>query len=275
MIIDFHTHVFPDNIAPKAIAALESSAEMFGLKAIADGTIASLKTSMKNTGIDCSVTFGVATKPAQVPSINKWAIENNDPDSGIIFFGAMHPDYENQIDEINRIKNAGLKGIKLHGEFQKFPADSEKMFTVYQILSDANLFVIFHCGDDLFAGNSGNSSAVRVRKVADKFPNLKIIAAHGGAFKQWDESIEHLSGKENIWIDISFLPGYITDELWNELLESFGYEKILLGSDFPWMAQRKVLDWLKSKNLDEKIVNAILGGNAVELLNLNLIDKNN
>jgi len=268
MIIDFHTHVFPDNIAPKAIKALENAAETFKIKAVADGTLNSLKTSMKNAGVDCSVTFGVATKPSQVPSINNWAIENNDPDSGIIFFGAMHPDYENSLEEIKRLTDAGIKGIKLHGEFQNFPADSEKMFPIYKALSDAGLFVIFHCGDDLFAGDSGNSSAARVKNVASNFQNLKIIAAHGGSFKQWDESIKHLSGKENIWIDISFLPGYISDEFWNELLENFGYEKILLGSDFPWMAQQTVIDWLKSKNLDKKIESAILGENADKLLEL-------
>ena len=268
MTIDFHTHTFPDSIAPKAITALESAAEMFGLKAIADGTLNSLKISMKNAGIDYSVTFGVATKPSQVSSINNWAIENNNPEKGIIFFGAMFPDYENSLEEIKKLSNAKIKGIKLHGEFQNFPADSEKMFPVYQALSNAGLYVIFHCGDDLFAGDSGYSSASRVKNVADKFPDLKIIAAHGGSFKQWDKSIKYLAGKENIWIDISFLPGYITDELWNELLESFGYEKILLGSDFPWMAQQTVIDWLKSKNLDKKIETAILGGNAEKLLEL-------
>ena len=268
MIIDFHTHVFPDNVAPKAIKALENAAEMFDIKAVADGTLNSLKASMLKADVDCSVTFGVATKPSQVPSINNWAIENNDPDSGIIFFGAMHPDYENFSEEIKKLAEAGIKGIKLHGEFQNFPADLEKMFPIYKELSDAGLFVIFHCGDDLFAGDSGNSSAARVRNVTNRFQNLKIIAAHGGSFKQWDESIKHLSGKENIWIDISFLPGYISDELWNELLESFGYEKILLGSDFPWMAQQTVIDWLKSKNLDKKSESAILGGNAEKLLEL-------
>lgn len=269
MTIDFHTHVFPENVAPKAIAALETAAGEFNLKAVADGTINSLKESMMSNCVDYSVAFGVATKPSQVPSINNWAIENNDPDSGIIFFGAMHPDYENQIEEIKKLAAAGIKGIKLHGEFQRFPADSEGMFPVYQALSDSGLFVIFHCGDDLFAGDSGNSSAKRVRNAANKFPGLKIIAAHGGSFNQWEKAIKYLSGEKNIWIDISFLPGYISDELWNELLESFGYKKILLGSDFPWMEQKTVIDWLKSKMLDEKIENAILGRNAAELLNIN------
>lgn len=268
MTIDFHTHVFPENVAPKAIAALETAAGEFNLKAVADGTINSLKESMRDNCIDYSVTFGVATKPQQVLSINNWAIENNNPEEGIIFFGAMHPDYENQIGEIKRLAIAGIKGIKLHGEFQKFPADSESMFSVYQALSDSGLFVIFHCGDDLFAGDSGNSSAERVKNVADKFPDLKIIAAHGGSFKQWEKSIKYLSGEKNVWIDISFLPGYISDELWNNLLESFGYEKILLGSDFPWMGQKTVIDWLKSKKLDIEIEKAILGGNAEKLLEL-------
>jgi len=268
MIIDFHTHVFPGSIAPKVITVLETATEKFGLKAVADGTLNSLKTSMKNAGVDCSVTFGVATKPAQVPSINNWAIENNDPESGIIFFGAMHPDYENFDEEIERLANAKIKGIKLHGEFQKFPADSEKMFPVYEALASREMFVIFHSGGDLFAGDSGNSSAVRIKNVADKLPDLKIIAAHGGSFNHWEESIKYLSGKENIWLDISFLPGYISDELWNELFESFGYKKFLLASDFPWMAQKTVINWLKSKKLDEKIENAILGGNAAKLLEL-------
>ena len=268
MLIDFHTHVFPENVAPKAIAALESAAKKFGAKAVAGGTIGSLKKSMKSAGINFSVTFGVATKPAQVHSINNWAIENNSLENGIIFFGAMHPDFDNKVEEINRLSNAGIKGIKLHGEFQKFAADSEKMTPVYQTLAERKMFVVFHAGDDLFAGCSGNSSAEKIKNVALNFPKLNIIAAHGGAFKQWDESIKHLSGMENVWIDISFLPGYISDELWSKMLKEFDYKKILLGSDFPWMSQKKTVEWLKQKNLDKKIENAILGKNASDILNL-------
>ena len=268
MIIDFHTHVFPENVAPKAIAALETAAEKFNLKAVADGTLNSLKSSMKNARIDCSVTFGVATKPEQVPSINNWAIENNAPDSGIIFFGAMHPDFETPEIEIERLAKSDIKGIKLHGEFQKFPVDSVKMMPVYQSLDNNNMIVIFHAGDDLFAGCSGNSSAEKIKNVAEKFPSLKIIAAHGGAFKQWDDSIKNLAGKNNVWIDISFLPGYISDKLWEEMLNKFDYKKILLGSDFPWMSQAETMNWLKQKNLEQKVETAILGDNAVKLLNL-------
>ena len=91
MIVDFHTHAFPQKIAAGAIAALEASSKV---PAYRDGTAESLVASMRSAGIDRSVLLPIATKPTQVTSVNRFAAECSGT-NGIVSFGSVHPDCEN------------------------------------------------------------------------------------------------------------------------------------------------------------------------------------
>ena len=87
MIIDFHTHIFPDEIAPKTIPALE---KVSGIKAATDGTLTGLLQSMEQTGVDISVIMPVVTKPAQFDKINAFAAKVNETYAGrLISFGGF------------------------------------------------------------------------------------------------------------------------------------------------------------------------------------------
>ena len=72
MIIDFHTHTFPDKIASRAIEKLEGFGDIFSCS---DGTSAGLLSSMAKAGISLSVDLPVATAERQVVSINDGAIK--------------------------------------------------------------------------------------------------------------------------------------------------------------------------------------------------------
>ena len=56
-IIDFHTHAFPENVAARAIPALEKAGHV---QAYTDGTSAGLLASMSRAGIDKSVICSIA-----------------------------------------------------------------------------------------------------------------------------------------------------------------------------------------------------------------------
>lgn len=72
MIIDFHTHIFPDKIAGATIEKLSKASDS---KAYTDGTKDGLQKSMEESGVDISVVLPVATKPQQFLSINRYARE--------------------------------------------------------------------------------------------------------------------------------------------------------------------------------------------------------
>ena len=68
MIIDIHTHTFPDRIARAAIDKLSKAAHA---AAFTDASNQSLLSSMEKAGIDLSVIAPVATSPAQVEKIKR------------------------------------------------------------------------------------------------------------------------------------------------------------------------------------------------------------
>ncbi|MDO4521731.1 MAG: hypothetical protein Q4B57_01145 [Eubacteriales bacterium] len=114
MIIDFHTHTFPDKIAEKTIAALSDIGK---ISAHRSGTVDSLKESMQLCGIDISVVLPVATSPTQVETINRISYQLNKKDR-LYFSGAIHPDCENVEEILDDIKAHGLFGIKIHPDYQ-------------------------------------------------------------------------------------------------------------------------------------------------------------
>lgn len=75
MIIDFHTHIFPEKIASRAIASLEQKAKM---RAHVSGVEASLRASMDKSGVDLSIILPVVTNPHQFETVNRVAVETND-----------------------------------------------------------------------------------------------------------------------------------------------------------------------------------------------------
>jgi predicted TIM-barrel fold metal-dependent hydrolase len=268
MTIDVHTHAFPEAVAGRAIEALESDARQYGITACGDGTLSCLKKSMRDSGVSYSVVLPVATHPGQVPSINTFAIEQHLPESGIIFFGALHPEYPGWEQEIRRLKQAGIRGIKLHGEFQRFSIDCPEMLPVYQCLAQNDMIVMQHMGDDLFAGCTEMASPSALEKVMQSVPGLKVIAAHGGGFRRWNEFLDCLAGHPDVWVDLAFLPGYLPDDIRDRLLSDHGSHRILLGSDYPWVSQAAVIKYVRDWKVPLEVEEAVLGKNAAHLLQL-------
>ena len=145
MLIDFHTHAFPEKIAFRAVEKLARDAG--GLAPQTDGTVASLKTQMLVDGVDISVVQSIATNPHQQAKVNDFAIGiNRDP--AIVAFGSVHPDAPDALEELERIAAAGLKGVKLHPEYQGFYADDPRMKPIYRKISRLGLVTLFHAGQD-------------------------------------------------------------------------------------------------------------------------------
>ena len=145
MIIDFHTHAFPERIAAGAVDKLAYASG--GLIPQTDGTLESLKEVMKRDGIDISVVLGIATNPTQQHNVNDFAAEVNNQE-GFVGFGSVHPDAPDALDELDRIKSLGLKGVKFHPEYLGFFVDDERMKPIYKKISRLGLITLFHAGHD-------------------------------------------------------------------------------------------------------------------------------
>lgn len=224
-IIDFHAHVFPQPIAQKAT---DNVGSYYGLRMQAVGMAEQLLARAAGLNMLGFVVHSSATKAAQVEKVNDFIAGLVRENPVFIGFGTIHKDYENPEREIQRCMTLGLRGLKLHPDFQHFELDQKEMFPIYQIASDLGLPILFHVGDK----NTDASSPTRVRRVLDLFPRLKVIAAHMGGYSAWDEAMECLYGR-NVYFDTSSTMIVLPHKKVREMIYRHGIEKILFGSDFP------------------------------------------
>lgn len=254
-VIDVHAHVFPDAVAQKAVDNLRTyySYTMHG-----NGKFGDLKASAEEAGIEKLVIHSTATKSYQVEDVNNFT--SSLIGENVIGFGSVHPDYPEKEKEIERIISLGLKGIKLHPDFQKFNIDDEKMFPVYEYLS-GKLPILFHVGDI----NSDCSNPKRLARVVDLFPHLTVIAAHLGGYSQWDEAEEYLIGKD-IYIDTSSTFRALSDERIERIIKKHDINKVLFGTDYPLERHKGTVEHTLRLNLSDDAKEKILYTNAYNLL---------
>ena len=265
MIIDFHTHIFPEKIAGKTIESLEN---LSGIQASTNGTLEGLLASMEHTGVDISVIMPVATKPGQMENINTYAKSVCESYPGkLISFGGIHPDCEDYKKELNHIKEMGLKGIKIHPDYQHVCIDDVRFMNIIEYADALGLIVLTHAGIDIGLPEPVHCPPDRMRKVLDKIKPQKMIVAHYGGWKQWQEVYEYLAG-EDVYLDTAFTFDYIKQEMFMKILEKHDENKILFATDSPWSHAKRDIEAVKKLPIDDVIKQKIFSENAKELLEI-------
>jgi len=265
MIIDFHTHSFPDKIADKTIDYLSKKGRITPFR---DGTISSLKESMKNSGIDYSVVLPVATSPKQVESINRLAAELNGKD-GIIYAGAIHPDCENIDKILDEIKASNLFGIKIHPDYQEVYFDDRRYLKIIKAAAERDLITITHAGIDVGSPNDVHCTPDMVLNVLEKLKGIidnKLVLAHLGGCDLPDEVIEKLAGKP-VYMDTAVVLDRYPKKA-KEVIIAHGAKKILFATDSPWADQKNYVELLRNFGFDDNTLSLIYFKNAKKLLNI-------
>ncbi len=282
MIIDFHTHTFPEKISGKVVNNL---AKESCTKPFTDGSVKDLLASMKEAGINYSVNLPVMTSPEQVEKINSTFIESKDElfQKGIIAFGGMHPDYEpsKMRAELTRLKNAGIQGIKIHPAYQKHGLDHPKMMMIVDIASELDLIVITHAGIDIGIYDHDYASVKHILKILKEIAPPKLILAHMGGWGCWEDVERDLAGAP-VYFDTAFsigkitpLPGYdktpylennMSIEDFSRLAQKHGCDKIFFATDSPWQEQKDVIRLIEKSSLNSAEKEMIYAKNAAHLI---------
>lgn len=262
-IIDIHTHAWTDALAEKALPALLASADGM-LTAFYDGTVDGLTAEMDRTGVGLSVVQPVATKPAQVAAINDWAASVGS--DRIVMFGSMHPDLEDPAAEIERMASLGIRGFKMHPEYQAFEPDDPRLAPLWRAATEHRVIVLFHAGADI-TQPTVRGTADAFARLMDAWPDLTVVLAHLGGFRHWQQVAEHLQGRD-VWLDTAYTLGHLPDEEFVELVRAHGADRVLFGSDGPWTDAKAEIAHLGRLGLSDEELTGILGGNAQRLLGL-------
>lgn len=265
MIIDFHTHCFPDALAPRAMASLSATSAPFGVYALTDGTAADCEAHLRRAGIDGGVVCNIATNARQQTKVNDFAIALNHTSSMLTALGSVHPESENIEVELNRLQAARIRGIKLHPDYVGIEIDDARFTPILAGCAERGMFVITHAGFDPVSPNHIHAAPAMLRRVVDRHPNLKLVAAHVGGMHECKDVLEYLVGTR-IYLDTSLanLMAKNPEEapLVREILSAHDPARILFGSDIPWTDPAENLSYLRSLGLDERIY----GENALSLI---------
>jgi len=258
MVIDFHTHIFPDDLAPRAIHKLASEIDYL-YTPVHDGTAAGLLRNMDDWGIDKSVVLPVVMRQNQAGKINKWAAGLKS--DRLIPFGGIYPHGDDWRADIDYAVSLGLKGLKFHAEYQNFILDEPKMLKIYDYALGKGLVLLHHAGYDPAYPPPFRSSPRRFLNVVNAMGGGVIIAAHFGGHAQWDDVEKYLTGS-GIYLDTSMGFEYFPHEQFLRIVKNHGADKILFASDSPWSSARDEMERLRKLPLSEDEIGLILGGNA-------------
>ena len=282
MIIDMHTHSFPEKLAASTLEKLSAASHT---RPFTNGTPGGLQASMREAGVDLSVVLPAATYPRQVEHVNDASVRLNETaeETGLLSFGCMHPDYEGWREELARVKALGMKGIKLHPVYQGADLDDPRYLRILDRAGELGLVVVTHAGLDVGFPGVVRCSPEMVRRAVAQVGPVKLVLAHMGGWRCWDRVLELLP-ELPVLIDTSFSVGrmsplndgfYQEEELrlldsrgFLKLVRAFGAGRVLFGSDSPWSGQKESLEWVRSQPLTEEERTAILGGNAQNLLSV-------
>jgi uncharacterized protein len=259
-VFDFHTHLYPDRIAANVVSAL---AQRFGNPPAFDGTVSGLQRKLAETGLCGALNLPVATRPEQVDSINAWAAANNR--APVFSLGTVHPDTPDIRAALVAARESGLKGIKLHTEYQLFTLDEPRVQPVWELCIALGLFVFLHAGGERVFPPPYRATPTAIAALLARYPRLTVVAAHLGGFRLWDEAERELVGQKLI-LDLSHTLSWAPDEQIVRMVKAHGADRVVFGSDGPWQDCGTVLDAFLRLPFTVAEQRQILCGNAVRLL---------
>jgi len=272
MIIDVHSHDFPDAIVSRAMNRMCRMTEG-KLCPSGDGTLSGHLDQLELAGVDKAVTCPIATRPDMFDGLLRRAVAIRDGELGpraqrmLIPFASVHPLDPQALDHLEEIAKAGLKGVKFHCYYQDFSLEDRSLWPIFAKIADLGLVVQCHCGADASWERLGGCGPRDVEKLLKNIRGLKFIAAHLGGCDGYPAHATDGLLETGCYIDTSVL-GY----RWHydepmRLLRSWPKERILFGTDSPWVHYPEAIRWVKSVRMPADW-NALFGENACRLLSI-------
>ncbi|MBM3135048.1 MAG: amidohydrolase [Chloroflexi bacterium] len=279
MVIDFHTHIFPPEVIARREAYRARDAWFGQLYAHPQARLATaedLLAAMDGAGVARAVTCGFAWADAGLcRAANDYVLDaaRRYPDRLIPFAVVQPRDSAEAEREIARAVAQGARGIgELMPDGQGYRLDD---LALLQPLAEAasahGLPLLTHTSEPLGHHYPGKGATTpdQVVRLAAAFPNLIIVCAHwGGGLPFYELLPEVAEVLQNVYYDTAASTYIYRSAIFPLAAQAAGAAKILWGSDYPLLNQRRFLAQVRASGLDDSALAAILGENARRLLRL-------
>lgn len=264
MIIDFHTHIYP---APVAAKILPAAKRKLKVEVPGSGAPADLRRMMQAAGVAGSVLLPLAKGREDVSSLNDWILSVSNGGKELTAFGAVHPFMPDLEAELDRLAARGIKGVKMMPLLQEVYPDDPRCQRLYEGLIERKMMLVAHAGRDPLDRPEVFGTPERFSATIQCYPELRLVLAHLGGLRMWDEVRRHLlPAGRNVYFDTAYVSFYMGQEEMGELIRDIGPDRVLFGSDYPWEEPGRAVDIIKGLGLGEEEELAILGKNAAALL---------
>jgi len=279
MIIDFHTHVVPPKVKKNHSKYVDSDpcfAILYSNKKAKLATADELIDSMDKDGIDISVIVNIGwTTHDLCVETNDYILESvaRYPDRLIGFCTVQLNSYDAAIAEIERCVKGGVRGVgEMRPDMQLFDLlDEEIMAPFIEVIRKYNLILLTHTSEPVGHDYPGKGIITpgMLYPFITRYPDLTIVCAHwGGGLPFYALMPEVKRAMNNVFFDTAASPFLYSPQVYNHVIQLVGGDKTLFGSDYPLLAQSRVLEEVKSLDLPEETENLILSGNAQRLLGI-------
>lgn len=260
-VTDIHAHIYPDKVAERASQSIGNFYHL--VMEEKEGSVSNLICQIEGSGIERCVVHSVAVRPKTVTSINDFIARTCDEHPEFVGFMTLHQDTEDPEAEIERACAMGLRGIKLHPDTQEVNMDDDRLMRVYEVAQRRGLPLIIHCGDYRY----DYSHPRRLKRILHEFPRLVVDAAHFGGWSVFDYALEYLED-ERCFLDVSSSMHFLGPRRTRELIEIYGYDRILFGSDFPMWNPKSELQTFLSLGFSQGTYERMCWHNADRFLGL-------
>ena len=261
-VINAHCHIYPEKIASKAVEGIK---DFYDLNMSLNGKTDDLIRDGNKVGVVHYLVHSVATTPKQVKSINEFISgEVNAYPDLFTGFGTLHPDSDDIEGDFNHLLDLGLKGVKLHPDFQLFALNELRAFDLGEVINDGDVPLLIHCGD--FRYNYSNPE--QLKPFLEEFPDITVIGAHFAGWSMWERATEELAEMPNLYVDTSSSLYSLSPETARDLIRGYGVEKVLWATDFPMWTSKSEMEMFNRIDLTDEERNKILYENAAKLLGL-------
>lgn len=261
-VADVHAHIFPDTLADKAARSI---GDFYDIESENRASVSRLAEAEKEAGVGVTLVCNSAVSAHQAPSINAFVGETVAQNPQFLGLGSVFPGMEHWEEELERVQQLGLRGIKIHADFQHVDIDDPSTLEMYRKCARMGLVVLQHMGDNRY----DHSAPRRLWNLKRYVPDLTVIAAHFGGYRRWQESLE-LPMPEGVWYDTSSSLMFLSPDQAKQLLDKLGIHRFMFGSDFPMWTPKTELERFLSMplGLSEGERDAILYGNFARLFGL-------
>ena len=269
MVIDSHTHIFPDPVAQKAIPEL---AALIKARPAMDGTVNGLLESMENGDIDISIVLPIVTHPHQFDSILRFAVHLNETYSAgrrrIHSLASVHPLEPEFAEQLRLIRREGFTGIKIHPPYQGVELNDIRYKRIIEKASELGLSVTTHAGFDVYCPHHNYCSVDMILEVLHDVAPPALVAAHLGNNSYYDEVEKKLCG-QNLYFDTAYSILHISETQLAGIIRQHGADKVLFATDVPWADQKASVERLRNlPGLSPEEKERLLFRNAASLYHL-------